>query len=358
MSEDETELVTWLVENHLLMSSVAQRKDISDPFVIKEFADKVKNENKLNYLFTLTVADITGTNPNLWNAWRGSLIRQLYNEARRAIDKGLGEEITEEELILTTRRKAEEILESRGFSRQELLILWQKLGRDYFIRENAEDIAWHIESIANYDNERKSIVLVKNTTTSKVANATQIFIFTRPTHHLFSITCSELEALGLSVHDARIYSDQDGMVLYNFTVLNLDGSTLDEHQPRIKIIEQHLQTALFKDQKKPKLVKRRTPRQKKSFRIATKTNLYEDVRQNVSILEVSSRDRPGLLAKIAIIFEENEIVLKAAKIQTLGERVEDIFFLTTMENKILEDKKLCDSLQISIRNELDKGLNP
>ena len=148
------------------------------------------------------------------------------------------------------------------------------------------------------------------------------------------------------------------MVLYNFTVLNLDGSTLDEHQPRMKIIEQHLQTALLKDQKKPKLVKRRTPRQKKSFRIATKTNLYEDVRQNVSILEVSSRDRPGLLAKIAIIFEENEIVLKAAKIQTLGERVEDIFFVTTMENKILKDKKLCDSIQISIRNELDKGLNP
>ena len=356
LSEDETELVTWLVENHLLMSSVAQRKDISDPFIIKEFADEVENENRLNYLFTLTVADITGTNPNLWNAWRGSLIRRLYNETRHAINKGLDEEITEEELILTTRKKAEEILEAHGFSQQELSILWGKLGRDYFIRENADDIAWHTEAIAS--NEKKSIVLVKNTTTSRVANATQIFIFTRPTHYLFSITCSELEALGLSVHDARIYSDQDGMVLYNFTVLNLDGSTLDEHQPRMKIIEQHLQTALFKDQKKPKLVKRRTPRQKKSFRIATKTNLYEDARQNVSILEVSSRDRPGLLAKIAIIFEENEIVLKAAKIQTLGERVEDIFFLTTMENKILKDKELRDSIQISIRNELDKGLNP
>ena len=110
LSEDETELVTWLVENHLLMSSVAQRKDISDPFVIKEFADEVKNENKLNYLFTLTVADITGTNPNLWNAWRGSLIRQLYNEARRAINKGLDEEITEEELILTTRKKLKKFL--------------------------------------------------------------------------------------------------------------------------------------------------------------------------------------------------------------------------------------------------------
>ncbi len=357
LDEKDIGLVTWLVENHLLMSSVAQRKDISDPFVIKEFANAVENENRLNYLFTLTVADITGTNPNLWNAWRGSLIRQLYNEARRAINQGLGEEISEDELALSTKKEAGNILESRGFSQEELSVLWNKLGRDYFIRESGEDIAWHTEARASHKSDDIPLVLVKNTNASSVANATQIFIFTKPTHHLFSITCGELEALELSVHDARIYSDQLGMVLYNFSVLNLDGSTLEANQPRLKIIEQHLQAALLRGQKKPRLVKRRTPRQKKSFRIATKTSLYEDVRQNVSILEVASRDRPGLLAKIAIVFEENEVILKAAKIQTLGERVEDIFFLTTVENKTLKDQKLCETIQNSICNELDKGLN-
>ena len=354
LSSRDTNLIVWLVKNHLLMSAVSQRKDISDPEVIQHFARHVGDENRLDYLFTLTVADINATNPNLWNAWRGSLLRQLYTETKRALRRGLENPADKQEWIAETRKAAIDILEYRGFTAEELEKLWNESGEDYFLRERAEDIAWHTEAIAGHYDKDKPLVLTRNTQDSSIANPTQIFIHARSGPHLFSAICAELEQLDLSVHDARIYDAIDGMSLDTFFVLDSNGDSLADDGDRIRYIADQLSTALEKVEEYPAIVKRRTPRQVKSFSVPTETSMTVDDIKNVSVLSVASPDRPGLLALIGRIFVDFNIELQAAKIQTLGERVEDVFFLTDGEQRPITDPRLCEEIQQAIRSELDE----
>ena len=223
LTQRETNLVTWLVRNHLTMSAVSQRRDISDPDVILQFAQHVGDQDRLDYLFALTVADINGTNPTLWNAWRGSLLRQLYAETKRALRRGLENPVDKQVWIDETRDAAIDILEYRGFTLDELEDLWRERGEDYFLRERAEDIAWHTEAIAGHHDKSKPLVLARSSSDSNVANTTQIFIHARSSARLFSRICAQLEQLDLSIHDARIYNANDGMAMDTFFVLGSDG---------------------------------------------------------------------------------------------------------------------------------------
>ncbi len=354
LSEEETELVTWLVLNHLTMSAVSQKKDISDPEVIQQFAEHVGDQLHLDYLFCLTVADINATNPTLWNAWRSSLLRQLNTETSRALRRGLENPVDKQVLIDKSRAAAAELLEYRGFTDDELLELWKARGEDYFLRERTEDIAWHTEAIARHYDTEQPLVLVRSTTDSSVANATQIFIHARSRAHLFSTICAELEQLDLSVHDARIYNSNDGMSLDTFFVLDSSGKSFAEDSARIKDIAAHLTHAIAASVSAPDIPQRRTPRQVKSFTIPTVTKMTLDEAKNLSVLEVATPDRPGLLSRIARIFVDFEVELQGAKIQTLGERVEDVFFLTDASQQALRDADLCDAIQLAIRTELDE----
>ncbi|MCB1730451.1 MAG: [protein-PII] uridylyltransferase [Halieaceae bacterium] len=349
----DTELVTWLVGNHLVMSAVSQRKDISDPQVIQEFAEHVGDQEHLDYLLCLTVADINATNPTLWNAWRGSLLRQLYTETRRALTRGLENPVDKQSWVDKSRRNASEILEDRGFTTEELDELWQERGEDYFLRERAEDIAWHTEAIANHHKRDNALVLIRNNAESVVANTTQIFIHARSDAQLFSRICAELEQLDLSVHDARIYNGNDGMSLDTFYVLDSNGKPIDEDGKRLKHIKQHLTEVLSGAPTSPQIVQRRTPRRLRSLSTPTETSMFIDNIKNVSVLEVASPDRPGLLARIGKIFVQFGVVLQAAKIQTLGERVEDVFFITDEHLQPISDPERCQAIQQAICRELD-----
>ncbi len=353
LDRHDTELVTWLVRNHLTMSAVSQRRDISDPDVIQQFARHVGTDDRLDYLFILTVADINGTSPTLWNAWRGSLLRQLYTETRRALRRGLDNPVDKQALIGETREDAIHLLEDRGFTPEELDQLWLNLGQEYFLRERAEDIAWQTEGIAGHHDRDKPLVLVRNTIESPVANTTQIFIHTRSRPQLFSAICAELEQLDLSVHDARIYTAADDMTMDSFFVLGSDGQTIGEDGARLRHIRDRLTEILADASSYPDIVARRTPRQMKSFSIPTETSMSIDEIKNVSILEVASPDRPGLLARLGRIFVEFNIELQAAKIQTLGERVEDVFFITDENQQPITDPARCEAIQQAIRHELD-----
>ncbi|WP_241505784.1 [protein-PII] uridylyltransferase [Parahaliea mediterranea] len=352
----DTNLVVWLVQNHLLMSAVAQRKDISDPEVIQQFAQHVGDQHRLDYLFSLTVADINGTNPNLWNAWRGSLLRQLYTETKRALRRGLENPVDKQVWIDEARNAAIDILEYRGFTLEELDELWQERGEDYFLRERAEDIAWHTEAIAGHHDKSQPLVLIRSSNDSSVANATQIFIHAVYTPQLFSRVCAELEQLDLSVHDARIYNANDNMTLDTFFVLDSDGGSIAEDGARLRHIKEHLSHSLGPEGGKPSVVQRLTPRQMKSFAIPTETRMSVDSIKHVSVLEVASPDRPGLLARIGQVFVEQDVVLQAAKIQTLGERVEDVFFITDEDDQPITDPARCEAIQQAIRDRLDKQL--
>jgi [protein-PII] uridylyltransferase len=354
INEEDTRLVCWLIENHLLMSSVAQRKDISDPEVIQEFAGVVEDENRLGYLLALTVADINATNPTLWNAWRGSLLRQLYTETRRALRRGPDKQIGKQEHIAQVQRKALELLEDRGFINEEVEELWAESSEDYFQRELVEDIVWHTESIAQHFDNETPLVLIKPSSPLQVASATQIFIHTRAQDYLFAVIAAALEQLDLSVHDARVYSSVGGMSLDTFYVLDADGSSIANDSQRLHHITTFLAAQLQDSDRYPEIVRRRTPRQIKAFEIPTETTMSIDPLKQVSVLEVVTPDRPGLLARIGRIFFDYNIELQAAKITTLGERVEDVFFITDDRQQPIADAQRCDEIQAAICKELDE----
>ena len=350
LSQTDTELIVWLVKNHLLMSQIAQRRDISDPEEIQRFAEIVVTEERLDYLYTLTVADIAGTNPELWNAWRASLMRQLYTETRRALSRGLDNPLDREQVIQETKRSAADALEYRGFLEDELTGLWSTRGEDYFIRERAEDIAWHTEAIADHTHEHGALVLVRQAGESPIGNATQIFVHTLDEPSTFARICAALETLDLTIHDARIYSDTSGSTLDTFFVLKSDGASLDSHPDTFLEIEARIRQHLSESELKP--VSRHTPRTVKAFTIPTTVEFSQDETSQLTTLEVTTADRPGLLARLGSVLSRYDVSVQGAKIQTLGERVEDIFFLADAAGGQLQD----DLLLAALENDLIEAL--
>ena len=352
--EPDTELVVWLVKNHLFMSSFSQKRDISDPREIQRFAEHVSTEERLDYLFTLTVADINGTNPELWNAWRSSLLRHLYTETRRALRRGLANPLAREDVIAATKKAAAHLLEFRGFLDDELDSIWAARGNDYFLRERPEDIAWHTEAIADFDSNGTPLILLKQSSESLIANATQIFVHTANTSNVFSRVCSALELLDLSINDARIYSGTDGATLDTFFVLKADGTPVDSDPDTLHLIE----TAIFKALTATSIstAQQRITRTLRSFLSPTAITFIEDEGRNLTIMEISSPDRPGLLAQIGQILDRSNIAIQAAKIQTLGERVEDVFFLTNTKGNRLDDAATCELLRVELCEALDKDI--
>jgi [protein-PII] uridylyltransferase len=352
--EPDTELIVWLVSNHLFMSSFSQKRDISDPEEIQRFAEHVSTEERLDYLFTLTVADINGTNPELWNAWRSSLLRHLYTETRRALRRGLTNPLAREDVISATKKAAAHLLEFRGFLDDELDEIWAARGDDYFLRERPEDVAWHTEAIADFDDSGEPLVLIKQSSESLIANATQIFVNTQDTENVFPKVCSALELLDLSINDARIYSGTDGATLDTFFVLKADGSPVDSAPETLNMIERAIIAALTMSTLSQS--NQRINRTLRSFLSPTEVTFIEDSNRNLTIMELSSPDRPGLLARVGQIMAENNISIQGAKIQTLGERVEDVFFLTTQQGDRLADDAVCERLREQVCTALDTGL--
>ena len=200
----DTHLVSWLVESHLLMSTTAQRKDISDPQVIHDFAVQMGNQVRLDYLYVLTIADINATNPTLWNSWRASLLRQLYTETKRALRRGLDNPPDREEQVHQTQRAALDIVVRSGIDEEDAEALWEQLGEDYFLRHTASDVAWHTEAIIEHPDHEGPLVLIKETAQREFEGATQIFIYTPEQHDLFAVTVAAMDQLNLSIQDARI----------------------------------------------------------------------------------------------------------------------------------------------------------
>jgi len=357
LNNRDTNLIVWLVENHLLMSSFAQRKDISDPEVIHEFTEIVGNQSYLDYLYTLTVADINATNPKLWNSWRASLLRQLYAETKRALRRGLEKSIDTQEWIEEKQVNAIDQLENLGFVESEIRRIWANIGEDYFLREKIDDIVWHTEAIAQHTNLDEPLVLIKESSNLDFEGATQIFIHTRANKSIFPLMTAALEQLDLNVQDARIYDPGRGFTLDTFYVLDDEGEALGEKAGRIKNIMAALKQHLIDPDQYCAILTKRTPRQMRLFSMPTEANISTDHDKGHSILEVITPDRPGLLARIGQIFHQYDIQLQTAKITTLGERVEDLFFITDDAGKPIEDEQLQKIITGAICKELDQQLN-
>jgi [protein-PII] uridylyltransferase len=354
LSKSDSRLVVWLVEKHLLMSQVSQKQDLSDPEVIHQFASEVGDQRHLNYLYLLTVADINATNPTLWTNWRDTLMRQLYTETKRALRRGLENPIDRKELIEETQQAAMRKMIINGADEDKVLRLWDYLGDDYFLREGVDDIVWQSEAILEH-NSPEDMVLTRHKENDHQAGITEIFLRTKNRDNVFAAVASALDNLNLSIIDARIYNtERGGYTIDTFYVAQEDGQPVELCEETTRKIHSALAEELALTDCYSDIVKRRTPRVLKHFAVPTRTSISNDINTNTTVLEVISPDRPGFLALIGRIFLEYGIQLQNAKITTLGERVEDIFFLTDKEGNPLSDPQLCEDMQRDICNQLDQ----
>jgi [protein-PII] uridylyltransferase len=353
----DTQLVAWLVRNHLLMSMTAQRKDISDPETIYNFAKHMSDVIHLDYLYVLTVADINATNNSLWNNWRASLMRQLYGETKLALKRGLEHPVDHQDLIEQVQQEALELLSINNIEQQRIDDLWSSLGDEYFIHETAKNIAWHTKSILEQNTLEKTLVLIKKTTLRLYEGASEVFIYSKNVNNLFAVTVATMDQLSLSIQDARIYPTDHDYCFSSYTILTQENKSIPDDAKKLKRINQTLVRKLSSPERYASIIKRRVSRQMKLFATPSRVKFSTDQSQNYTQVEVISPDRPGLLAVIGEVFATHNIILFKAKITIVGERVVDLFFITDCTGALVEDPEFIYLLQTEICKRLDQHVS-
>ncbi|CAH7292131.1 PII uridylyltransferase/uridylyl removing enzyme [Vibrio chagasii] len=323
LSKPEAKQVAWLVQNHLLMSVTAQRRDIYDPDVITEFAKKVRDEESLELLVCLTVADICATNPELWNSWKRTLLAELFHSTQRALRRGLENPVDVRDRIRHNQQMASALLRKEGFTAREIEVLWQRFKADYFLRHTHKQIAWHCEHLLRLEDPSQPLVLISKKATR---GGTEVFVYCKDQAALFATVVAELDRRNFNVHDAQVMASKDGHVLDTFIVLDQHGKAIDE--ARHKAVAKHL-THVLADGRPTKIKTRRTPRNLQHFKVKTLVEFLPAKSKKRTLMELRALDTPGLLAQVGATFAELGINLHGAKITTIGERAEDLFILTS-----------------------------
>jgi len=325
ISEHDSKIICWLVKNHLIMSSTAQRKDISDPDIIHAFAAKVRKPEYLNYLYLLTVADIRATNPALWTSWKDSLLRELYSATLNALRRGLENPILQEDTITETQDEARKELVKKGLSEEKTNNAWQHINNDYFLRYYSDEIVWHTLAINATPEAELPLVLLRP---QNQRGSAEIFIYThdKKENFTFSRSTAAIDALGLNILDARIITTKDQYTLNSFQVLEQSGDPIADLFRKIhicSIVKQQLQAS-------PKTLHHQPARtrQAANFPIKTRAFFHEDPTNNYTRLELITTDQPGLLSKIGKLFLKHHFSVTNAKVTTIGSRAEDMFYLS------------------------------
>ena len=340
LSHADADLVGWLVRNHLLMSLTAQRQDISNPDIVTGFARRVPDRERLDYLLLLTVADIRATNPALWNSWRDILLRELYKSAAQTIERGVDNPVTEAEKAAERRRAAKGLLEQRGIDGAKADAIWSRFEFDYFLRHTPDELAWHLAGISGVDQTGLPLILVDPVD----SQGTTVFVYTHDRDHLFGLCTGVLARLGLNILDARINTTADGYVLDSFVVIEGDGKPIDNPH-RFEEVRESLRKVLSDPNISVIDVNRRRSQRLKHFNTPTTVNFGQDPKRGRTILELVTPDRPGLLSLIGRIFHKRGILLEAAKINTIGARAEDVFFVTDRSHQPITNAEDLDDLR-------------
>lgn len=350
LSHADAELVAWLVKNHLVMSLTAQRADISDPQIVAEFTRKVGDGVHLDYLFLMTVADIRATNPALWNSWRESLLLDLYKSTRRTLERGVENPLRQEEMVDETQSEAMAMLAASGIEAAVADATWSRFGDEYFLRHSPEELAWHLPAILSAKDEDLPLVLVA----SVGGRGTTVFVYMRDRDHLFALSTGVLARLGLTILDARIHTSADGFVLDSYVVMEGDGSPI-QNPHRLEEIGEQLRKVLADPAVSKIEINRRIPHRLKHFNTPTTIYFSQDEARGRTILELVTADQPGLLSMIGRAFHKRGILLDAAKIGTIGERAEDVFFVTDSEHRPITDETTLEELREVLTRTLDRS---
>jgi len=324
LSKYEAGIVAWLVRNHLALSMTAQKKDIHDPDVINEFATLVGDPLHLDYLYVLTVADVRGTDPKLWNSWKAQLFHDLYELTRRALRRGLENPIDRELLLAEKQTKAREILIGRGIDEQRIDDVWALLNDNYFLKHRVKEITWHTEWLTDSDTESEiGLVDVRR---RKTGDGIEAVLYTPREKRTFAHATAVLDELGMTIVDARIVSLDNERTIVTLVFMELD-QRVDSDDARINKIRRALTRILTAPSDKVAAVTRTLPRQARMFTTKTTVDFSRSTSDDQTVLELRAADRPGLLSTIGHVFIEQGIDIEAAKIVTIGERAEDVFYV-------------------------------
>jgi [protein-PII] uridylyltransferase len=351
LSRYDARLVAWLVKNHLLLSMTAQKQDIGDPQVVNDFARKVGDESHLDYLYALTCADVRGTNPKLWNSWKAALFNEFYERVKRALRRGLETPVDQDELMREHQDSARALLRGSGMQPGSIERAWAPLPTVYFLRHSPEEIARHTRALAGAGEANADEALVSVEPRSELGT-TAVMIYAPHRRHGFARATAVLDQLGLNILEARITPVGNGFSLDSYHVLEEDGTPVSDTERRIEI-EQALWGSLQRPEEAPLVVSRRATRQMRVFKTATQIAISVDERNRRSVLELTAGDRPGLLCDVGKVLWEERVDLHAAKISTLGERAEDVFYITDRSQQPL-DEATAERLRLRLADALDQ----
>jgi [protein-PII] uridylyltransferase len=323
LNAEDSELVVFLVEHHLSFSAVAQKQDLSDPDVIGGMARLVGSERRLIALYLLTHADIRGTSPKVWNAWKGKLLEDLFHATQRLL---LGATPHQALGLDQRQQEADRLLRYYGLRAGVEAALWRELDTVYFMRHDAEEIAWHARHL--YHRPEGPVPVVK-ARLSPIGEGLQVMVYVRDQPELFVRLCGFFARLGYSIADAKIHTTRHGYALDSFVLL--DPMNHLNYRDTIGLIEHDLAERLRAYTPPDQPGSGRLSRQVKHFPISPEVNIRPDEKGNHHIMSIKAADRTGLLFSVAQVLARHQIDVYAAKIATLGERVEDTFLLSGRE---------------------------
>ncbi len=316
----DQDFVAFLVGQHLLLSHTAQKEDLSDPEVIAAFAAKVGNARRLTALYLLTIADIRGTSPKVWNAWKGKLLEDLYRLALRHLG-GATPSLDAE--IEARKLEAQQLMALHSMLPDTEQALWKTLQLSYFARHDAAELAWHARVLWRHVGSSEPVVRARP---SPIGEGLQLLVYAKDMPDLFARICGYFDGAGFNILDAKVHTTRDGYALDTFQVHSSDVDAL--HRDLVPLVEQRLTAALTQTGPLPEPRRARLSRRVKSFPTTPRVSLRPDERAQAWVLALSASDRSGLLYAIARVLARHGISLQLAKISTLGERVEDTFLVS------------------------------
>jgi len=322
VDREDARLIEFLVREHLTMSTVAQKQDLSDPDVIGAFAQRVGNERNLTAMYLLTVADIRGTSPKVWNAWKGKLLEDLYRATLRTLGGRAPDAAAE---IEARKREALVLLALNALPFEAHKALWATLDVSYFMRHDAADIAWHTRHLSRHVGAAKPVVRARQ---SLAGDGLQVMVYAADQADLFARICGYFDRVGFSILDARVHTANNGYALDTFQVVASSASEQPGHYRELThMVESDLMRVIEEGGPLPEPTRKRVSRRVKSFPVAPRVTLRPDEKAQRWLLAISASDRAGLLYLVARILAQHHLSVQLAKVSTLGERVEDTFLI-------------------------------
>lgn len=344
-------LSAWLVRHHLTLSTTAQKKDVYDPAVVAEFAGLVGDKIHLDHLYLLTVADVRGTNPSLWTAWKARVFEDLHRQTERALRMNIEHPGGAGELLADRERAALLELGARGMAEDEARALWRRFAEDYFGLFRDDEIVWHTQALKNVAAANSGFMVAARADGG--AGHTGILVHGPAAVYRFFITCSVLDASGLNILDARILPSGAGCSLAQYLVVQRDGAALRD-PGQLDTIRGALREALDRGEPPARPARRRLPRKLRAFDVGVQVSFRKDPRGRHTVMELVTTDRPGLLGLVGGILTRQSTGVRTAKIATIGERAEDVFHLINNRRKPLSGPQR-EALRAALEAELDEA---